>query len=269
VKKQYIWIAAALLSTSAAAQVDGAASACSSPEVVLQRYIDAVGGKAINDLQSRTMTAKETNKGYGAEPERWIYKLKWKAPNKLTAGSTPYLFNNLPISYPNGTFIFDGKDWSDFDRRRSRNEEREPESQRELKHRYPYNEDPFFLELRVVADPLLLTRAKDFYPSLEVEPESAEHIGQCVLRGKGTDQFGRMHQDLLAFDAASGLLRSWQIGVRYRKYAFGFDDYRKVGAVTFPFQVYFDYYDATFRYTSVVNYIRLNDSEFAEKPSRQ
>ena len=137
------------------AQVSDKASVCASPEAVLQRYVDAVGGKASNEIQSRTVTAKETNKGFGT-PEHYVYKIKWKAPNKVAVGSTPYLFNILPVSYPNGTFIFDGKGWSNFDRRRSRNDERDPQWQRELRAKYLYNEDPYFLELRVVADPLIL-----------------------------------------------------------------------------------------------------------------
>ncbi len=52
-----IWLA--LVSACAAAQVNDNAALCSSPEVILQRYIDAVGGKAVYDIQSRTITAKE------------------------------------------------------------------------------------------------------------------------------------------------------------------------------------------------------------------
>jgi hypothetical protein len=120
-----ICLGLALISTCAEAQENDRPSVCSSPEVVLQRYVDAVGGKAVSGIQTRTITAKESNLGFGTE--HYIYKVKWKAPNKVAVGSTPYFFGILPVSYPNGTFIFDGKGWSDFDRRRSRNDESLPQ----------------------------------------------------------------------------------------------------------------------------------------------
>ena len=250
------------------AQANQAASDCSSSEVVLQRYVDAVGGKAVFDVQSRVMTAAESNSfGFGSVIEHYTYKLKWKAPNKITAGSTPYLFNTIPVSYPNGTFIFDGEGWSNFDRRKSRNEEGEPERVRELRHKYPYNEDPFFMELRVVADPLMMTRANDLYASLELDTESNGQQGLCVLRGNGIGKFGFKRHDLLFFDAKTGFLKTWQVGIQHKWYTFEFNDYRKVDSVMFPFYVYFDFYDATFRYTSVVQNKPLDDSAFVEKPA--
>jgi hypothetical protein len=81
------------------------------------------------------------------------------------------------------------------------------------------------------------------------------------------DGLGNKRQDLLYFDAATGLLKTWQLGIQKRIYAFKFADYRTVGAVKFPFYVYFDFYDATFRYTSVVHNKPMDDSAFAEKPA--
>jgi len=256
----------AVFSACAGAQANQIASDCSSSEMVLQRYIDAVGGKAVFDVQSRMMTAAESNSFRGAT-EHYTYKLKWKAPNKITAGSTPYLFNTIPVSYPNGTFIFDGEGWSNFDRRKSRNEESEPQSVRELRHKYPYNEDPFFMELRVVADPLMMTRANELYTSLELDTESNAQQGLCVLRGNGIGKFGFARHDLLFFDAKTGFLKTWQVGIQHKWYAFKFDDYRKVDAVMFPYYVYFDFYDATFRYTSVVQNKGVDDAAFVEKPA--
>jgi hypothetical protein len=106
-----IWLA--LISTCATAQANDMPSVCSSPDVVLQRYVDAVGGKAVYGIQTRAITARESNLGFGTE--HYIYKFKWKAPNKVAVGSTPYFFGVLPVSYPNGTFIFDGEGWSDFE----------------------------------------------------------------------------------------------------------------------------------------------------------
>jgi hypothetical protein len=77
----------ALIATCAAAQVNDAASACSSPGVVLQRYVDAVGGKAVDNIQSRTITARESIRS-GRATEHYVYKFKWKAPNKVVAEGT-------------------------------------------------------------------------------------------------------------------------------------------------------------------------------------
>ncbi len=67
-----IW--SALLPACGAAQLNEAPSACPSPEVVLQRYVDAVGGKAVYDIQSRVMTARESE--VGRVTERYVYKFK-------------------------------------------------------------------------------------------------------------------------------------------------------------------------------------------------
>jgi hypothetical protein len=265
-------ISLALISTLAVAQASEKATSCPSPEAVLRRYVDAVGGKAVNDIQNRTVTAHESNRGFGAEPEHYVYKLKWKAPNKVAAGSTPYLFNILPVSYPNGTFIFDGKSWSDFDGRRSRNDERDPQWQRELRAKYLYNEGPYFLELRVVADPLIVTRANELYSSFEVDTNSAEAPGLCILRANQIRLPQNERQDILYFDAVSGLLRTWKIRTGFPPnnvlVQFQFKDYRQLGAIKFPFYVHFDFNDTTFRYTSVVQNHPLADSEFLEKPQR-
>jgi hypothetical protein len=237
----------------------------------LQRYVDAVGGKAALDIRSRTAAARESNT-FGRVTEHYVYKFKWKAPDKVTATSTPYFMNVLPLSYPNGIFIFDGDNWSNSDRRRSRNEEREPLWQRALKHKYPYNEDPHFLMLRVIADPLMLTRASDLYSGLEVDAGPTEDHGLCVVQASGIDQWRYKRHDLLYFDAVSGLLRTWRIqaGVPPQKtyIHFQFNDYRTVGAVKFPFRVYFSFYDATFRFTEVEHNKPLADSEFVEKPAK-
>lgn len=263
-RRVFIWLA--LFSTCTVALADDTASGCSSPQTVLQRYIDAVGGKAAAEMQSLILTAKESNQGFGTE--HYVYKFKWKAPNKVVAGDTPYLMGILPVSYPNGNFIFDGEGWSNNDGRKSRNEEREPQWQRELKHKYPYNEDPFFLELRVVADPLLMTRANELYSSLEADTESSGHPGTCVLRANGIDGLGQKRRDFLYFDATTGLLKTWQLGIQQKTYTFTFDDYRKVDAVIFPFYVHFDFYDATFRYTKVLHDKPVDDSAFVEKPEK-
>lgn len=264
-----IW--SALIRACAAAQLNDTASSCSSPEAVLQRYLDALGGKAIFDIQSRIVTARESTSS-GRATEHYVYKFKWKAPNKVVAASTPYVLNLLPLSYPNGKFIFDGEAWSNNDGRTSRNEERDPLWQRRLRHEYAYNEGPNFLMLRVVADPLMIARAHELYSSLEADNGIPEHSGLCVLRANGIDEWRYKRQEILTFDAASGLLRTWTIQAGlppHKTYVqFQFENYRQVGTVKFPFQVYFDFFNATFRYTQVVNYKALLDSDFVAKPAK-
>jgi hypothetical protein len=263
-----IW--SALIPACGAAQLNEAVSACPSPEVVLQRYVDAVGGKAVYDVQSRVMTARESEGDRATE--HYVYKFKWKAPNKVTAGFTPYLLNLLPVSYPNGTFIFDGEAWSDVFGRTSRNEERDPAWQRTLRHKYPYNEGPNFLMFRVVADPLMMTRARELYSSFDTDSNFTDHPGLCVLRANGIDEWRYKREDILTFDAVTGFLRSWKIQTGlppHKTYVqFQFEDYRMVGAVRFPFSVSFDFYKAIFRYTQVVNNKTLPDSDFVSKPAK-
>jgi hypothetical protein len=260
----------ALIPACAVAQVNDAASACLSAAQVLQRYVDAVGGKAVYEIRSRSITARESESGRGTE--RYVYKLKWKAPNKVTAGFAPYVLNVIPFSYPNGTFRFDGEAWTDVFGRASRNEERDPEWQRNLRHKYPYNESPDFMMFRVVADPLMMTRADELYESFDVDNDMAAHPGLCVLGANGIDEWRYRRRDILSFDAGNALLKTWkiQMGIPPHKtyVQFQFGDYRQTGGVKFPFFVYFDFYKAAFRYTQVVNGKALADSEFAARPAK-
>ncbi|MGA3227543.1 MAG: hypothetical protein ABSC65_27510 [Acidobacteriaceae bacterium] len=268
----YVLILLALTSPCALAQVQDPATACASSSAVLERYVEAVGAKAATAIQTRTATAHESTKGFGTEPDRYVYKIKWKAPNKVAVGNNPYIFNIFAVSYPNGAFIFDGKSWSNFDRRRSRNDERDPQWKRDLRAKYVYNEDPFFLELRVIADPLILIRADELYSSFEADTDSAEAPGLCVLRANQIRLPRNGRQDLLYFDAVSGLLRTWKVHTGFPPQntlvQFQFDDYRQVGGIKFPFYVHLDFNDTTFQYTSVVHNQPLADAEFQEKPAR-
>ncbi len=125
---------------------------------------------------------------------------------------------------------------------------------------------------RVVADPLMMTRASELYSSFETDSSVTDHLGLCVLRANGIDEWRYKRQDILTFDAATGLLRTWKIqaGIPPHKIyvQFQFEDYRPVGAVRFPFTVSFDFYKAKFRYTQVVNNKALPDSDFVSRPAK-
>ncbi|MGA7342149.1 MAG: hypothetical protein WBE72_10085 [Terracidiphilus sp.] len=279
-----IWLA--LVSVHAAAQFAGRSAACPSPEVVLQRYVEAVGGKAALDLESRTITAKESECcGFTGETEYYMYKFKWKAPNRVTASDVPYFINILPVWYPNGVWRFDGESWSDFLGRKPFSDGSQPQQskdgtaqqqreakQRALTARYLYNEEPEFLAFRVAADPLVLIRANELYSSFEVDSDSTETPGLCVLRANQVRLRRNQRQDILSFDAASGLLSTWIVQTGFppqnTPVQFRFQDYRQVGATRFPFYVYLDFHEMTFRSTSVVQNKPLPDSVFVAKPER-
>jgi hypothetical protein len=277
-----IWLA--LLSIHASAQGSNPSSPCASPEAVLERYVNAVGGKAALDLQSLNLTAKESECcGFGNETEYYTYKFKWKAPNRVTASDVPYLVNILPVWYPNGTWRFDGESWSDFLGRRPQNDGSQPQAsdddsarqqrearQRALTAKYLYNEEPQFLVFRVAADPLVLIRANELYSSFEVDPDSDPPKGLCILRASQVRLPRNQRQDILSFNAVSGLLNTWiiQSGFPPQNFPvqFQFQDYRPVGAIKLPFFVNVDFHDMTFRYTSEVENKLLPDSEFEGKP---
>jgi hypothetical protein len=56
-----VLIGLVLISPCVAAQVHDKSPDCASPEIVLQRYVDAIGGDAVHHIQSRTMTSRESN----------------------------------------------------------------------------------------------------------------------------------------------------------------------------------------------------------------
>jgi hypothetical protein len=280
-----VWLV--LLFVQAAAQGNDRSSACASPEAVLERYGNAVGGKAALDLQSLTITAKESECcGFGNETEYYTYKFKWKTPNRVTASNVPYLVNILPVWYPNGIWRFDGESWSDFLGRRSQNDIDQPQligddatqqqreaRQRALTARYLYNENPQFLVFRVAADPLILIRAHELYSSFEVDPDSNPLQGLCILRANQVRLPRNQRQDILSFNAVSGLLNTWIVHSGFppqnTPVQFQFQDYRPVGAIKLPFSVSVDFHDMTFRYTSVVRDKPLPDSEFVGKPEKR
>ena len=272
-----------LLCVHAAAQANHQASPCASPEAVLERYVNAVGGKAALDLQSLNLTAKESECcGFGNEMQYYIYKFKWKAPNRVTASDVPYLMNALPVWYPNGIWRFDGESWSDFLGRKTQNDVNQSQPagdgaaqqqrearQRALTAKYLYNEEPQFLVFRVAADPLLLIRAHELYSSFEVDPDSDPLKGLCILRARQVRLPRNQRLDVLSFNAVSGLLNTWIIQAGFppqnTPVQFQFQDYRRVGAIRFPFYICVDFHDMTFRYTSVAVNKPLSDSEFVGK----
>jgi hypothetical protein len=264
-----------LISSCAAAQAGDPGPECSSPEVVLQRYINAVGGEAaLQRIQTRLSEANQSQAATykPTDLEHFKFRFKWKAPNKVVMRHTDYWFG-VPVRTFLGmvTFKFDGQDWSDSQGRATGNEERTPPRLRKLKAEYPMFDDPERMMARVVADPLMFTRPNELYSNFKISYELKADSGLCVLQASGPDS--RVH-DTLYFDAESGLLKTWEIQAPGRRSTrdfylhFQFSDYRQVGEVKFPFYIYFDFYKATFQFTKVVHNLSLRDSDFLPKPKK-
>jgi hypothetical protein len=243
------------------AQTDSSTHPCASPEIVLQRYVAALGGlAALNQVQTLVLEAQETEP-HTFNPQDTAhhrYQFKWKSPNRVVVKQQQF-----PLGWT--TFIYSGTAWSNFDGRVSHNEDSTPAWRNDLRSS-PYNDYPQFLMYRVVADPMMLAMTRNLYRSFETLSGTPE---MCVLLAIGKSEWGRERRDNLSFEAKSGLLKTWAIqmglpGSEIHTH-FEFDDYRKAGPVKMPFSIYFDFYKATFHVTKVVPNALLSDAEFVPK----
>lgn len=250
-----------ILCGSAAAYTDPAAAGCGTAKQVLERYMDALGGEAaIAQVRSLLIEAEETEP-HTFNPQSTAhqhFRFEWEAPNRILV-KRRYLLSTA-------TVIYDGAAWSLYNGHVSHNEDATPEWRRRLMA-MPYNDSPEFQEFRMVADPLLLTRARELYSELRVAPGTP---GQCVLEARGTSEWGRERRDYLVLDGTTGLLRAWQVQAgqpgQEKHFEFRFDDYRRAGPVLIPYSVYYEFYQASFRLTKVVMNPAFQDSDFVAKP---
>ncbi|HEX7286778.1 MAG TPA: hypothetical protein VF532_11395 [Candidatus Angelobacter sp.] len=266
-----------LISTYAAAQ-DASPMACPSPEVVLQRYVDAVGGEAaVEKIESRVAEAKAII--HSPEPFPMVsdtqFSLQWKAPNKVAV-------TGLGAWFAGGkaTWRFDGKLWY------SPNGANSLENRSHRGMYYQIN-----MMYRLAADPLMMARAHAFYGRFEAAESSPGRPGLCVLKARrpGTPAHGIFAfesssscKDCLApltdgllpdefyFDAQSGLLKKWRAHegwVSPGYVEFQFDDYRETGTVRIPFHVHVEFgiLKATFLYTTIRHNVPLEDSVFSSQ----
>ena len=260
-----IFLSLLLGANCSAAQNDNATNPCSSPETVLQRYIDALGGKAaIESLHTRKARAEEFEP-YSFKPQdtaTYSYEFKWKAPNKVTVKSihSVTMLKIVPVPFNSTTFIFDGSTWSDFRGRALPPQRNEQTWRKRLMFDYPHN-----AMRRVAADPIMIARPNELFSSYELANDLATDPGVCVIAARGID--GRL--DHLHFDALTGLLRTWELQMVQPRNSFyltfRFDDYQQVGTVKFPFKLYVNYYKATFHYKDVKHNVDLPDSDFKLK----
>ena len=254
-----------LTANCSAAQNNKATNPCSSPELILQRYVDAIGGKTvIENLQTRKAEVEEFEP-YSFKPQdtaTYNYEFTWKAPNKVVVKYTHTLktLNVLPLPFRSVTFKFDGSTWSDYRGRSMPPQRNEQAWRKRLMFDYPHN-----ARNRIAADPLMIARSSELYSNYELAHDSTNDSSVCVVAARGLD--GRL--DRLHFDAVTGLLTAWELQMVQPRNSFyitfRFDDYRQTGAVKFPFTLYVDYYKATFYYTKVTHNVALSDSDFKTK----
>lgn len=250
-----------LASTGAAAQSATPASACGTPDVVLQRYIAAVGGSgAVSQLKSLAIEAR-AEEPHTFNPQKtahYKYWFKWQSPNRV-AVHWHYLLSP-------GTGLFDGTHWSNFDGRISHNDDATPKSNLEMRARYPYNDSPQWMMYRIAANPIQLGTDKDLYSSFETLLSSPE---TCVLRAYGKTEWNTERRDQLTFDATTGLLNKWKIQAglpdQISYLEFRFDDYRQAGPVRIPLLMYFDFYKTTITVTHVIPNLLLTEAQFEPK----
>jgi hypothetical protein len=178
-------------SSYAAAQADSPAAVCPSPEAVLQRYVDAIGGEtAIAQIETRVAETKATIISPGPVPLGPLpssptthLTFRWKSPNKVTVTghSSVDLFTGGKT-----TWRFDGKLWYSPSGRNSRENASHGEMEYEVNMMY-----------RLAADPLIITRARTFYSSFEAADRSPAHPEFCVLRAH------RLDTKIFAFESSS------------------------------------------------------------------
>jgi hypothetical protein len=247
----------------APAQISTSPSDCATPEIVFQRYVDALGGQAaLNQVQTLVVEAQEMEPHTFSPQDtaHYRYQFKWKSPNRVVVKQ-----HQFPFGWT--TFIYSGTAWSNFDGRVSHNEDNTPAWRNNLRSS-PYNDYPQFLMYRVVADPMLLATTRNLYSGFATLPATPE---MCVLQAIGKSEWGKERRDILSFDATSGLLKTWaiQMGSPGQEVhtSFQFNDYRQSGPVKIPYSIYFDFYKATFQLTKVISNVPLSDAEFTPKQS--
>jgi hypothetical protein len=101
----------------ALAQNNSSAPDCATPEIVLQRYVAAVGGQAaLNQVQTLVVEAHETEP-HTFNPQdsaHYRYQFKLKSPNRVVVKQ-----HQFPFGWT--TFIYSGTAWSNFAGRVSHN----------------------------------------------------------------------------------------------------------------------------------------------------
>ena len=219
---------------------------CLSTERILQRYVDALGGRAaLEGINTRIAEAEALEPSFKpGHSDKRKYVFEWKAPDKV-------VFKNHTAFLNTSTFKFDGNLlWSKM------------RGNPVLVGGNGDGNDPFAWMIRVMADPLMFANPQNLYLELK-RPRydfTAEHHF-CVLHAVPKSDPKREH--ILYFDALTALLRVLEIRYRSGSYFISFDDYRDVSGVNFPFYVYCDIpLGIAVHFQKVVHNQPIRDAEF-------
>lgn len=218
---------------------------CLSAERILQRYADALGGRAaLEGINTRIAEGEALEPSFKpGHPDKRKYVFKWKAPDKVVFRNHTAIFNTL-------TFKFDGESlWTTM------------RGKPVLAGGKGEGNSPFIWMVRIMADPLIFAEPHNLYFELK-RPRydfTAEHH-YCVLHAVPKANPKREH--ILYFDALTGWLRVLEIPYRSGSLFIYFDDYRNVDGVKFPFYVYCDNPGISFHFQKVAHNQPIRDAEF-------
>ena len=243
----YFWFwSVVVLCGGHAAAAPQDAEACSSSELVLQRYVDALGGKAaLGQVLTRTAEAKVLEPSFKpGHPEHWKYSFEWKSPDKV-------IFKKSRVILNTAVFKFDGQRlWTKM---RGKPIPVGGGGQPDA---------PFIWMIRLMADPLMFANPDTLYSKVrKADPDFTQEHKYCVLEAIPSEEHQGMHS--LFFDAQTGFLRVVQIQYRRGALFIHLDDYRETGGVKFPFHIFCDSpLQITADFQKVKNNPPLHDSDF-------
>lgn len=219
---------------------------CLSTERILQRYADALGGRAaLEGINTRLAEGDALEPSFKpGRPDKRKYVSKWKAPDKV-------VFKNHTAILNTSTFKFDGNLlWTTM------------RGKPVLVGGKGEGNNPFTWMVRVMADPLMFANPHNLYLELK-RPRydfTTEHHYCVVHAVPKTNPKG---EHILYFDALTGWLRVLEITYRSGSFFIYFDDYRDVNGVKFPFYVFCDMpLGITVHFQKVVHNPPLRDAEF-------
>jgi hypothetical protein len=219
---------------------------CLSTERILQRYADALGGRAaLEGINTRIAEAEALEPSFKpGHPEKRKYVFEWKAPDKVVFKNRTAIFNTF-------TFKFDGKLlWTTM------------RGKAVLVGGGGEGNSPFTWMVRIMADPLIFANPTNLYLELKrprYDFTAAHHY--CVLHA--VPKANPKGEHILYFDALTGWLRVLEIPYRSGSLFIYFDDYRDVGGVKFPFAITCSVpLGITVRFQKVVHNQPIRDAEF-------
>ena len=218
---------------------------CLSTERILQRYVDALGGRAaLEGINTRIAEAEALEPSFKpGHPEKRKYVFEWRAPDKVVFKNRTAIFNTF-------TFKFDGTLlWTTM------------RGKPVLVGGNGEGNSPFTWMVRVMADPLMF--ADPHNPYLELRRPRYDFTTEhhfCVVHA--VPKANPKGEHILYFDALTGWLRALVIPYRSGSFFIYFDDYRDVSGVKFPFYVSCEPQAITVHFQKVAHNQPVRDADF-------